>query len=206
MGLLMTRLPKIEISIFEAILSRRSVRRYKARQIGQETIRILLEAAVRAPTAAHQEPWGFVVIQDKETLKRLSDKAKPLFINEAEQTLVDHPVHMLDIFKQPDFNIFYNASTLILICGKTAAPFYMADCWLAAENLMLAASAMGLGTCVIGSALPALALAEVKTELSIPASFTVVAPIVVGYPDDEITPVTRKKPVILASIGTTLNS
>ncbi|MGZ8270826.1 MAG: nitroreductase family protein, partial [Methylophilus sp.] len=60
----MTRLPKIEISIFEAILSRRSVRRYKARQIGQETIRILLEAAVRAPTAAHQEPWGFVVIQD----------------------------------------------------------------------------------------------------------------------------------------------
>jgi nitroreductase len=65
---------------------------------------------------------------------------------------------------------------------------------------------MGLGTCVIGSALPALALAELKAELSIPNSFTVVAPIVVGYPDDEITPVTRKKPVILASIGATLNS
>jgi nitroreductase len=206
MGLLMTRLPKIEISIFEAILSRRSVRRYKARQIGQETIRILLEAAVRAPTAAHQEPWGFVVIQDKDILKKISDNAKPLFINEAEKTLVDHPAHLLDIFKQPDFNIFYNASTLILICGKTATPFHIADCWLAAENLMLAASAMGLGTCVIGSALPALALAEVKTELSIPNSFTVVAPIVVGYPDDDIAPVTRKKPVILASIGKTLNS
>ncbi|MGV3581001.1 MAG: nitroreductase family protein [Methylophilus sp.] len=198
----MTLLPKIEVSIFEAILARRSVRRFKARKIGQESIRILLEAAVRAPTAAHQEPWGFIIIQDIDILKKLSDKAKPLFINEVKDTFAEHSTDILDTFKQADFNIFYNSGTLILICGKTEAPFYQADCWLAAENLMLAATAMGLGTCVIGSALPALFLAEMKTELNIPNGFTAVAPIVLGYPDNEIVPVTRRKPVILASIGT----
>ncbi|HSF70908.1 MAG TPA: nitroreductase family protein, partial [Methylotenera sp.] len=89
--------------------------------------------------------------------------------------------------------------TLILICGKTAAPSYAADCWLAAENLMLAACAMGLGTCVIGSALSALNTPETKIKLNIPENFSAVAPIVVGYPDDEITHVLRKNPLILAN-------
>ena len=59
---------------------------------------------------------------------------------------------------------------------------------------------MGLGTCVIGSALPALNRPETKLTLNIPENFVAVAPIVVGYPDDEITPVIRKNPLILANI------
>jgi nitroreductase len=203
---LMTTLPKIEMSIFEAILSRRSVRQYKSRQISLETIRILLEAAVRAPTAMHSEPWGFVVIQDKKILKKLSDISKPLLIKEVKQNSTEHADHIVDQFRQPEFNIFYNASTLILICGKLATPFYEADCWLAAENLMLAASAMGLGTCVIGSALYALTLAEIKAELSISSSYVAVAPMILGYPDDQIVPVLRNKPIILSSISTAIRS
>jgi nitroreductase len=65
---------------------------------------------------------------------------------------------------------------------------------------MLAACAMGLGTCVIGSALSALNKPETKNTLNIPEKFSVVAPIVVGYPDDEITAGIRKNPVILANI------
>ena len=96
--------------------------------------------------------------------------------------------------------MLFRSSTLVLICGKTTAPSYAADCWLAAENLMLAACAMGLGTCVIGSAEQALNTTETKIKLNIPESFYVVAPIVVGFPDDEITQVLRKNPVILANI------
>jgi len=196
----MMPLPKVEMTIFETILARRSVRSYKARKVDRTAISILLEAAVRAPTAIHQEPWAFVVIQDRQLLRSLSDQAKPLFVAEAQEKGLEHAGHSFDIFSYPDFNVFYDATTLILICGKTSAPSYAADCWLAAENLMLAACAMGLGTCVIGSALQALNTPETKIKLNIPENFCVVAPIVVGFPDDEITQVLRKNPVILANI------
>ena len=196
-------LPKVEMTIFETILARRSVRRYKARKVDRTTVSILLEAAVHAPTAIHQERWAFVVIQDKVLLRSLSDQAKPLFVAEAQEKGLEHAGHSFDIFKYPDFNIFYDATTLILICGRTSAPSYSADCWLAAENLMLAACAMGLGTCVVGSALPALNTPETKVLLNIPENFITVAPIIVGYPDDEIVPVMRKNPVILANIPAT---
>jgi nitroreductase len=199
-------LPKVEMSIFETILARRSVRKYKARELNKNTVRILFEAAVRAPTATHQEPWGFVVIQDKKLLQSLSDLARPLFLNEIKKNNLRHTDHTLDVFDKPDFNIFYNAGTLILICGKTDAPYYAADCWLAAENLMLAATAMGLGTCVIGSALPSLNTKEIRTQLGISDNFSVVAPIVVGYPDDEIAPALRKTPIVLTTIPASIAS
>lgn len=198
-------LPKVEMSIFEAILARRSVRSYRTLPVDRAVISSLLEAAVHAPTAIHQEPWAFIVIQDKALLKYLSDSAKPLFIAEAEAHLSKSGdgAHMLDMYDSPEFNIFYDASTLILICGKTTAPFVTADCWLAAENLMLAAGAMGLGSCVIGSALPACNVPEVRAKLRLPSEFSVVAPIILGYPDDENAPTLRKNPVILASFPAT---
>ncbi len=195
-----------EMTIFETILARRSVRRYKSRKVDRSMISTLLDAAVRAPTAIHQEPWAFVIIQDAQLLQSLSNQAKPLFVAETQKLALEHTNHSFDIFTQSDFNIFYNANTLILICGETTVPSYAADCWLASENLMLAACGMGLGTCVIGSALPFLNMPEAKVRLNIPEKFSVVAPIIVGYPDDEITPKLRKKPVILANIEGTHSS
>ena len=76
--------------------------------------------------------------------------------------------------------------------------FVEADCWLTAENLMLAACAIGLGSCVIGSCVAALNLTGVKAELGIPAEFSVVAPIIVGVPSGETAATSRKDPLILA--------
>jgi nitroreductase len=197
----MMPLHKVELTVFETILARRSVRSYKTQTVDRVSIGSLLEAAVRAPTAIHQEPWGFVIINDRNLLHSLSERAKPLIVAKAKHTGSERSSHMLDIVDNPNFNIFYDAGTLILICGKTAAPFYAADCWLAAENLVLAACAMGLGTCVIGSALPALNLPEVQINLNIPDEFTVVAPIILGYPNEEIAPALRKSPLILNNIA-----
>ena len=76
-------------------------------------------------------------------------------------------------------------------------PFVAADCWLAAENLMLAACALGLGTCCIGSAIPTLNSPDVKAELGIPSDVEAVAPIIVGVPSGAATAVSRKDPEIL---------
>jgi nitroreductase len=186
------------MAAMDAIQARRSVRSYVPQRLDRASVTKLLSAAVRAPTAVHQEPWAFVVVQDPDTLKRLSDTAKPMFAREVHRASLDHGGHGLDVFAKPDFDIFYNASTLIVICGPSAAPFAAADCWLAAENLMIAACAMGFGTCVIGSALAALNLPEVKAELGIPAGFSAIAPIVVGLACGETPLTSRKEPRVLA--------
>jgi len=89
------------------------------------------------------------------------------------------------------------ALTLIVICGKPLARFVAADCWLAAENLMLAACAMDLGTCCIGFAVPMLNTPDVKRELGIPEDVAAIAPVIVGVPKGTTPPVGRKAPDVL---------
>jgi nitroreductase len=191
------------MSALDAIYRRRAVRAYTGTPLDEPTIRKLLEAAVQAPTAIHLEPWAFVVVQNAHTLQALSERAKALAVAEAQHhDLVKMPggtppSDRLAVLASPGFNVFYNAGTLIAICGRPISAYVAADCWLAAENLMLAACAMGLGTCPIGFALPVLNTPEVKAELGIPADVTVIAPIVVGVPSHSVPPVLRKPPEIL---------
>lgn len=192
------------LSALDAIFVRRSVRAYAAQQPDKDTIRALLDAAVQAPTAMHAERWAFAVIQDRRALKRYSDRAKGSWMQATDQHRQLHPTarpRTESVFAMqmadPEFNVFYNAGTLIVICAKPG-PFAAADCWMAAENLMLAACALGLGTCCIGSAVPALSSEDVKTELAIPPDFEVVVPIIVGIPSEPPSPTVRNEPKILS--------
>lgn len=185
-----------EMGVMEAIYKRRAVRDFTPRKIEEDAIRSLAAAAVQAPTAMHEEPWLFTVIQDKETLKELSDSAKRHF----KKDLKDDTKQMreaLAILGEEDFNIFYNAGTLIVIWAKPMGPFAVADCWLAAENLMLAACGQGLGTCVIGFALSALNTPIWRQKLGLHEKMVAVAPIIVGVPVSEPKPVRRKLPEII---------
>jgi nitroreductase len=192
------------LSTLDAIFMRRAVRTYAPQKLDPETVRSLLDAAVQAPTAMHLEPWAFVVVEDAAMLKRLSDRAKAAWATEAAHYRDLHARASsvaADAFAarlaDPEFSIFYDAPTLIAVCAKPLGSFRVADCWLAAENLMLAACALGLGTCVIGAALPALNAADTKSELGIGPGIEVVAPIVVGVPRGAAMAVPRKDPEIL---------
>ena len=146
----------------------------------------------------HEEPWAFAVIQDKQILKKLSDRAKPIFVKEVHHRYSQGASHSFEHLDQPDFDIFHGANTLIVICAKPMGPFVAADCWLAAENLMLAACDMGLGSCVIGSSASVLNIHKIKRELGIPDEYTAIAPIIVGVPKEETAATSRKEPLILA--------
>ena len=191
------------MTLFEAIAKRRAVRSYRPDPIDEGTVRELLKEAVKAPTAMHAEPWVFAVIQDRALLKRYSDLAKATWSPERDGSrVVAHPAlaresHASALLSQPDFNIFYDAGTLIVICARPLGSFVVADCWLAAENLMLAACAMGLGTCCIGFGVPVLNRPEVKAELGIPADVLAVAPIIVGVPREEAPQTPRKAPEVI---------
>jgi nitroreductase len=187
------------LSVFDAISGRRAVRSFTPEHLDEKTVRRLLDAAVQAPTAMHREPWAFVVIQDPPLLRRLSDRAKaswPIAMT-PEQRHHAATVPQMSAFAQrladPEFNLFYDATTLVAIGSIGSGVFSEADCWLAAENLMLAACALGLGTCCIGSAVVALNAPETRAELDLPADFSVVAPIIVGVPR-EVPPTSPRKP------------
>jgi len=184
------------VGVADAIYGRRSVRAYAPEAVDRAEVRALLDAAVQAPTAVHEEPWAFAVVQDRDVLRRLSDKAKTLLREGGD------PRHLPASRGAREFllpeNVFYDAGTLIVIYGKPLGPFVVADCWLAAENLMLAARGRGLGTCVIGLSVAALNTPEWKAELKVPAELIAYAPIIVGHPAGETPPTGRREPEVLA--------
>jgi len=114
-----------------------------------------------------------------------------------------HPITMKAIIvphgvEDPRENLFHNAGTLVVIWAKPLGAFVAADCWRAAENVMLAACAMGLGSCVIGSAVGALNSAAWKASLDVPRDWSAVAPIIVGAASEHAPPMPRKQPEVVS--------
>lgn len=182
------------MEIREAIYTRRSVREFKPEPVDQQTLRQLIDAAIQAPSAMNRQPWSFVVVRDKALLARISNESKAHLLKTTPAGLLSHHLH--EMLGSPAFDIFYHAPALIVIATEAENPWAVADCALAAQTLMLAARAAGLGTCWIGFAQGWLALPEGKAALGIPAGYLPVAPIIVGHPKSPAPPVPRKEPDI----------
>lgn len=170
------------------IYHRRSVRSYLPNTVSRSSVDKLLRAAVQAPTAMHREPWVFAVVQNRDTLQRYSDMAKALMLAQqgAVSDLSPDARALRDRLSDPSFDIFHGAGTLIVIGYEVHNSFVEADCWLAAQNVMLAATAEGLGTCCIGFSLQLLNTPEVKQELGLATQGAAVAAIVVGVPAESL--------------------
>jgi len=177
----------------QAISGRRSVREYTAQPVDEAAIRHLIDAAVLAPSAVNEQPWAFTVVRDQALLEKISRGAKSY--------MLDHlPAAHSDRFKprlsDPDFHVFYHAPVLILIAAAAPGPWIVEDCALAAENLMFAAHAAGLGSCWIGFAQGFLNTPAGKSMAGLPEGCVPVAPIIVGHPKAPPAPVARKAPDI----------
>jgi nitroreductase len=176
----------MSMDVFDAIRRRRAVRSYSATPVDEETVRALLDAAIRAPSAGNLQPWSFVIIQDRQRLRGISDDAK---------RSLRHDPHWKDALPLADlgFDIFHGAGTLIVICARQDGFAPLGDCYLAGENLMLAACALGLATCPIGLARDIFQQDPVRAALHIPVGEQPVLPIVVGHPVGS-TPATERAP------------
>jgi nitroreductase len=183
------------MELTDVLLGRRAVRDYTDEPVSEGAVHTLLWAASQAPSAINAQPWDFVVIQDKALLKAYSDRAKVL----CAQLFAKDPGHaeLMRMITDPSFNIFYNSGTLIVICAKPVGQHPDWDCCLAAQNLMLEAYDMGLGTCPIGLAWPLFEQPDIKNELNLPAAHIAVMPIIVGYPRTTAPPVERREVEVL---------
>jgi nitroreductase len=180
-----------KITLWDALSNRRAVREYTTERVPEKTINFLLEQASLAPSAINLQPWAFVIIQKPELLKKISDQAKDALKNDPHWK--NAPGHGALHLADENFDIFYGASTLIVICAKSSGPWALGDSHQAAENLMLAAYGIGLGTCPIGLALDTIQKESLKKELGIPSDWTPSLPIIVGFPKG-ISPKTQRNP------------
>ena len=179
------------MDLMEVLRTRRACREFTAEPVTKETIEDLIAAAVLAPSAMNLQPWAFAVVIGAARLHEMSGRARQAAL---EHFPKDSPLH--GHLTDPSFEIFHGAAALIVICATGGETQAAEDCCLAAENLMLAARAKGLGTCWIGLARPWLARAEAKAELGIPATLMPVAPIILGHPTHLPAPTPRNAPRI----------
>lgn len=168
------------VGLMDAIFHRRAVRSYSPQLVEREVVQKLLVAAVQAPSAMNQQPWGFAVLHGDRRLRDYSKRAKLHLVATYPTTFELRS--RSELYENPSYDLFHGANTLIVIYAMSGRLHPNEDCCLAAENLMLAAYGLGLGTCPIGFARPWFDLPETKRELDVLEHYTAVFPIVVGYP------------------------
>lgn len=160
---------------FDAIINRRSIRKYEDKDVSEQDILELLNAARWAPSWANRQEWRFVIVREEAIKEQLKG------------TLAE---------TNPARKHGFNAPVLIVICAEKDEatihqnkPYYLVDAGSAMQNLMLAAVAKGLGTCWIGS----FDENRARKILDIPESVTIVGYTPVGYPAQKPDPRPRKE-------------
>ena len=146
------------VSLIDIVLNRRSIRRYESKEIPKSVFDRILEAGRQAPSAMNRQPWHFIVLTDYEIKKELS---KGLF----NRHVKDSPVTIVGC-----------AST-----GLIDRRWSIVDTSIALQNMVIAAWAMGVGSCWIGD----FKEDKVKQLLNIPAKWKVVALVSFGYPAEK---------------------
>lgn len=161
--------------MYEKLLTRRSVRKYKDGQITDAELDQVLQAGLYAPTAKNNQKPVMVAVRDKETRDKLS-KA-----NAAIMGVETDP--------------FYGAPCVIVVLADPAFPTWIDDGSLVMGNLLNAAHALGLGSCWINRAREYYDTAEGKELLKkwgVPESYRGIGNVILGYPDEEPAPKDRE--------------
>ncbi len=182
------------MDVLRAIYGRRAIRQFEADTPSGKVIESVIADAVQAPNSINRQAWSFIVVQGRERLAAYSREAKAAALGALPPAVTSELRGML---QAPDFNIFYDAPALVIVCATLDEPMVHQDCCLAAQTLMLAAHAKGLGTCWIGFAEGWLNLAQTKRELGIPPGHVAVAPIIIGYPREVPKPPGRRAAAIM---------
>lgn len=151
------------MNTMEAILTRRSVRRFLDRDVEPDRIELLLKAAMYAPSAHGSRDWQFIVVRDaavRERIAALLPHYAPIQRAPVCVVVLGEPLRQMSVYRE----------------------YYVQDCSAAAQNLMLCAHELGLGTCWCGLYPRAEAMEAVRGMLGIPADVVPFALIALGYP------------------------
>jgi nitroreductase len=155
----------------EPVFARRSIRQYTDQPVTAEEIQILLEAGMAAPSASNRRPWHMVTVTDRRALAALAEA-------------------------HPHGKMTAHAAVAIAVCGDPAISprFWIQDCAAATENILIAATALGLGAVWLGCHPNEDQEQAVRSVLRIPDEIGVLSLIAIGRPAEEKPPRTQYDP------------
>lgn len=182
------------MNIIECIETRRSIRKYSDKKVESATINELLRLGTMAPTSLCQEPWGFVVIQDKEEINEWSEKIKSFLLQNLDK--FPYLSKMETVLQKPDFSLFNHAENMIVVFGDTNSHSYAADCTSATQNIILAAHSMNIGTYWVGFSQFLFDNEEFKTKYNVPEHYKLVSTLTLGYMTEKPEKPKRKEAII----------
>lgn len=184
--------------IVEIIKTRRSVREYSEKQVSDEDIKFLIDCARYAPSGFNVQPWSFLVVKNKDVMRKISEQGKNSMIPLLEQmnSASKKAAEFLVFLRTKGTSMFYDAPVLVIILGNKSAMTADWDCSMAAQNMMLAAHSKGMGSCWIGGVLPALMDEGLLKELGAPEGYKAVAPLIFGYPKGKTGAPGRSEPEV----------
>ena len=165
----------------DVLRSRRSIRKYKKEQISEEALCAILEAGTWAPTAMNRQSPVMVVVQDAATIEQMRR------LN-------------AQVMGRPDADPFYGAPTVVVVLADGQNPCWEKDGSLVMGNLMLAAEAVGVGSCWINRAKETFDAPEGKALLKawgLPETRRGVGNCILGYADETPAPKPRKADYIV---------
>jgi nitroreductase len=154
----------------DAIFKRRSVRRFTAEEVPEGLLKKILAAGMAAPSAGNEQPWFFIVVKDKKSLKKLSESS-------------------------PHARPAENATVAILVCGDLSLErhkgYWVQDCSAAVENMLIETASLGLGAVWLGIYPMQERVIFLQKYFSLDPNIVPFAVIPVGYPEQEPAPQER---------------
>jgi nitroreductase len=175
------------MDVFEAIRTRRSVRRFKDQAVEEEKIRTILDSVRQSPSWANLQCWRFVVVKDRTTREKIS-----------ELSYVESFFAPLSYKTNPARKGLAEAPVILVACADPSQsgtlwgqPYYMTDIGIAAQTLMLSARALGLGTVFVG----VFEEEQLRSLLAIPSTIRIIGLFPLGYPLEEKTSGPPRKPL-----------
>lgn len=169
------------MDVVDAIVNRRSVRKYKSDAVSEDLLNQVLEAARWAPSWGNTQCWEFIIVKDAGIKEKLRDTLTPW--NPARDAMIQAPIVIVACAKRGLAG--YRRGEQITDKGD----WFMFDCALALHNITLVAHSLGLGTVHIG----AFETKEVNRLLNVPDGVEVVELMPIGYPDEQPPPKPRKE-------------
>ena len=161
--------------VLSNIMARRSVRKYLDKPVEHEKLEVIVRAGINAPSGMNRQPWIIRVVEDQQLIADVNEVFKK-----------ENPDQ---VARDPNFkNMFRNAPNLICVCTPDDGRGEL-DAGLLGENMMLAAQAMGLGTCCLGGPVRFLNANEkckfFLDRLDIPEGYKLNYILAIGYPDEQ---------------------